>query len=58
MTTIDDVKRKIREKRKEAHSNMEHGKGEEHTEASGKFSAYTDAINLVNKIDEVRINIE
>jgi len=58
MTTIDDIKKELRSKRKEAHQNMDHKAEKEDTREAGKFSAYTDAVNLINKIDEVRVDIE
>ena len=58
MTTIEKVKQEIRDKRSEAHNKMEHTAEEEDTRAAGKFSAYTNAINLVERIDEVRLDLE
>lgn len=54
---LEEAKRRIREKRSEAHSDMNHG-SEEDGKAAGKFEAYTDAINIVEGIDEVVLNLE
>lgn len=54
---LEEAKKKIRKKRSEAHSDMDHGSGEEDTKAAGKFEAYTDAINIVEKVDEFVLEI-
>lgn len=53
MTTLKEAKKKIKEKRKEAHENLD--KGEEY---EGKFSAYTKALNILHKVDEIKISLD